>query len=187
MERWRGRRMERRRRRRGEASVLQRVIVRGQRWWTMSSTQWLIPDPMWFMAPPRLFCRSLWCHITQAVQTSSLISALVNHKDTWPRWKCFRFESRFVFFCAFLMQSNPISKMSHSKRCDALTSCYSGRLSRPHVFTSGLQRKDLMRMAQLQPQTLVFFFKRTKYGLDAAAASVDQVFVQLNYILMHLL
>lgn len=62
------------------ASVLQRVIVRGQRWQKMSSTQWLIPDPMWFMAPPRLFCRSLWCHITQAVQTTSLISVLVNRK-----------------------------------------------------------------------------------------------------------
>lgn len=65
---------------RARASVLQRVIVRGQRWQKMSSTQWLIPDPMWFMAPPRLFCRSLWCHITQAVQTASLISVLVNRK-----------------------------------------------------------------------------------------------------------
>lgn len=78
MERWRKRRMD------GGVgwcvSVLQRVIVRGQRWQKMSSTQWLIPDPMWFMAPPRLFCRSLWCHITQAVQTTSLISVLVNRK-----------------------------------------------------------------------------------------------------------
>lgn len=37
----------------------------------MSSAQWLIPAPPWFMAPPRLFCRSLWCHITQAAQTTA--------------------------------------------------------------------------------------------------------------------
>lgn len=101
MERWRKRRMDGRRE---GASVLQRVIVRGQRWQKMSSTQWLIPDPMWFMAPPRLFCRSLWCHITQAVQTTSLISVLVNRKGghtcaTTLKMKMFCFDFCICLSC----------------------------------------------------------------------------------------
>lgn len=50
---------------------LERVMARGRRRQKMSSAQWLIPEPAWFMAPPRLFCRSLWCHITQAAQTTA--------------------------------------------------------------------------------------------------------------------
>lgn len=86
-----------RRARESEGELLQRVIVRGQK---TSSAQWLIPEPMWFMASPRLFCRSLWCHITQAVQTTSLISVLVNRRGGHACASRIENENVFLFeFC----------------------------------------------------------------------------------------
>lgn len=51
----------------------------------------------------------------------------------------------------------------------------------------GVAKKRFDENSAAAASEIGLFFKRTKYGLDAAAASVDQVFVQLNYILMHLL